>query len=349
MSVQQSRQTSLSPAEAGQVTPQRIVEMAWGFGPPMVIAAAVRTQIFDVLEAGPKTIQETAAATGASPRGLRAVMDALVGIGLLKRQAEQYALTPESAAFLVSSKPSYYGGFVAHLAGQILPNWLELSEIIKTGQPSTNLENEAGGADFFSKFVEDLLVVNYPAARALADAMAGPLGAGGAAKVLDIAAGAGVWGIALAEKVPNVQVTAVDWAPVTEVAKRVAKRHNVGERYRTVTGDILEADFGSGYRVATLGHILHSEGEPRSRRLLRKVRDALAPGGTIAIAEFTPNDDRTGGTIPLLFGVNMLVHTKEGDVFTFKQLAGWLTDAGFVNVRQLEVPGPSPLILAEKR
>src|SRR6202035_1179603 len=103
-----------------------------------------------------------------------------------------------------------------------------------TGQPSTHLENEAGGSEFFLKFVEDLFVLNYPAARALADAMAGPLGAAGATKVLDIAAGAGVWGIALAEKLPSVQVTAVDWASVTELAKRVAKRHHVGERYRTI-------------------------------------------------------------------------------------------------------------------
>lgn len=115
------------------------------------------------------------------------------------------------------------------------------------------------------------------------------------------------------------------------------------------SGDLHEVDFGSGYRLATLGHILHSEGEARGRRLLRKVYDALAPGGTIAIAEFMPSDDRTGGPMPLLFGVNMLVHTTAGDVFTFRQISGWLSETGYVNVRPLEVPAPSPLVLADKR
>jgi hypothetical protein len=81
---------------------------------------------------------------------------------------------------------------------------------------------------------------------------------------------------------------------------------------------------------------------------VQKVHQALTQRGTIAIAEFTPNDDRTGAPIPLLFGVNMLVHTQNGDVFTFKEIARWLSDAGFTNVRTLEVPAPSPLILADK-
>ena len=85
-------------------------------------------------------------------------------------------------------------------------------------------------------------------------------------------------------------------------------------------GDLLEADFGAGYQAATLGHILHSEGERRSRALLKKVFAALAPGGVVAIAEMVPNEDRTGPAMPLIFAVNMLVHTDEGDTFTFGEI-----------------------------
>jgi len=349
MSNQHSQQASGKADQSGQVTPRRIMELAWGFGPPIVIDAAIRTRIFDTLDSGPKTIKETAAATGAAPRAVRAIMDALVGIGLLERRAEQYALAPDSAKFLVSTKPSFHGGLISHLTQQAIPKWLDLPKIAKTGSPSQALNQEDGGAAYFRTFVEALFAMNYSAACALADAMAGTIGSAQPAKVLDIAAGSGVWGIALAEKFPNVQVTAVDWPTVAEIAKTVAARHHVSDRYRTIAGDVLEADFGSGYRLATLGHILHSEGEARSRKLVQKVHQALAPGGAIAIAEFTPNDDRTGSPIALLFGVNMLVHTQNGDVFTFKQLSGWLTEAGFVNPRLLDAPGPSPLILADKR
>ncbi len=103
-----------------------------------------------------------------------------------------------------------------------------------------------------------------------------------------------------------------------------------------------------GHNVATLGHILHSEGEERSRALLRKTYDALAPGGTIAIAEFLVNDDRTGPPNGLIFAVNMLVATEHGDTYSFSEITRWLAQAGFENVRTLDSPGPSPLILANR-
>jgi hypothetical protein len=111
---------------------------------------------------------------------------------------------------------------------------------------------------------------------------------------------------------------------------------------------LSSADFGSGHNVATLGHILHSEGETRSRSLLRKVYEALAPGGTIAIAEFLVNEDRTGPAGSLFFAANMLVNTDEGDTFSFGEIRDWLTEAGFTDARLLEAPGPSPLVLATK-
>jgi len=111
---------------------------------------------------------------------------------------------------------------------------------------------------------------------------------------------------------------------------------------------LLQADFGDGYDVATLGHILHSEGEERSRQLLKKSLRALKPGGAIAIAEWLVNDDRTKPLPSLMFAVQMLVNTEKGDTFSFNEIKTWLEEAGFKKVRKLEAPGPSPLILATK-
>ena len=133
-----------------------------------------------------------------------------------------------------------------------------------------------------------------------------------------------------------------------EVTKQVARRQGVGDRLRTVAGDLLEADFGVGHHVATMGHVLHSEGRDRSRQLLRKTFAALAPGGTVVISEFMPNDGRTGPPTPLIFAVNMLVHTEAGDTFTFAEMAAWLLEAGFRKPRLLEAPAPSPLLLATR-
>jgi hypothetical protein len=110
----------------------------------------------------------------------------------------------------------------------------------------------------------------------------------------------------------------------------------------------LEADFGKDYEIATLGHILHSEGEERSRQLLKKTFDALKSGGTIAIGEWLVNDERTEPLPSLMFAVNMLVNTEKGDTFSFNEIKSWLEEAGFKKVRKLAAPGPSPLILATK-
>ena len=166
--------------------------------------------------------------------------------------------------------------------------------------------------------------------------------------MLDLAAGSGVWGIALAQSSGRVAVTAVDWGDVLPVTEKMVARFGLSERFSFVAGDLMEADFGHGHNVATLGHILHSEGEARSRTLLKKTFDALAPGGTIAIAEFLVNQDRTGPAVSLFFAANMLVNTDQGDTFSFEEIASWLKDAGFTNARLLDAPGPSPLVLATK-
>jgi hypothetical protein len=80
---------------------------------------------------------------------------------------------------------------------------------------------------------------------------------------------------------------------VLEVTRRFANERGLADRFSYVAGDFGIADFGSGFDIAILGHILHSEGETRSRALLRKTFEALVPGGTIAIAEFLVNADRT--------------------------------------------------------
>jgi hypothetical protein len=50
----------------------------------------------------------------------------------------------------------------------------------------------------------------------------------------------------------------------------------------------------------------------------------------------------------LIFAVNMLVNTDEGDTFTFAEMSASLKEAGYVNPRLLDVPSVSPLILADK-
>ena len=339
----------MAPAGKPSVTPERILQCTWGYMPPLIMEAAIRHRVFDVLDGGPKNIEELHKETGASVRGLRAITNALVGMEFLAKDGQgRLSLTPESAEFLVSSKPGFYGGILRHSSQQLIPKWLRLNEIVETGVPAAEAVNQEGpGSEFFQQFVADIFPMSYPSAQNLARHV-NLKGAGHPARVLDLAAGSGVWGIAQAQSAGQVRVTAVDWPAVIPATKKMVARFGLADRFSFVEGDLLKAEFGSGYTLATLGHILHSEGEERSKALLARVFAALASGGTIAIAEFLVNTDRIGPLNGVFFAVNMLVNTDHGDTFSFEEISGWLWDAGFVNPRTLESPGPSPLILATK-
>jgi len=330
------------------VTPERIYQFAFGYAVPLILEAAIRHHVFDVLDRGPKPLHQIHLDTGASERGLSAILNALVGFEFLNKDAQGiYSLTAESSAFLVTTKPGFQGGLIRHTSEQLLPKWLNLNEIVRTGKPAGAVNEEETGGEFFKSFVTDIFPMSYHVAQELAQhldlsARVEPV------SVLDLAAGSGVWGIALAQSSANVRVTAVDWPEVLPVTLATVTRFGLAGRFSFSAGDLQEADFGSGHQVATLGHILHSQGMELSKQLLQRTFDALAPGGTIAIAEFLVNAQRTGPLNGLIFAVNMLVNTDHGDTFSFEEISGWLHEAGFVNASSLATHGPSPLILAMK-
>jgi len=331
-----------------RVTPERLMQFGFAYPPPLIIGAAVSNKVFDTLGSGAKTVEQVVKETGASERGLRTIMNALVGLDLLKKDRQgKYSLTPESAAFLLSDKPGTLAGFFHLILPQHISKWLRLTDIVRDGRPDKAVNEETEGTKFFTDLVENIIPMSYAGAQALA----GHLKVAKVKhqmRVLDLAAGSGIWGIALAQKSPAVHVTAVDWSGMIPTTRRITQKFGVADRFDYVEGDLLEANFGNGYDIATLGHILHSEGRERSRKLLEKTFRALKSGSTIAIAEWLVNDERTGPPPSLMFAVQMLVNTEKGDTFSFNEIKRWLEDVGFKRVRKFEAPGPSPLILATK-
>jgi len=326
----------MSASSNPAVRPDRIMEMIWGYAPPMILATAVHNKVFDLLDAGPKTVDELAKASGNSARGLRAIMNALVGFQFLSKTPDgRYALTPESAAFLVSSKPGYLGKFVEFSGLKSIQTWLPLPEIVRTGKPNTAINQQDAGESFFQDLVEPIFAMSYPATQVAGQAL-GLANAKTPVKILDIGAGSGVWGIGLAQQSPQVSVTAQDMPGVLEVTRRMVARFNLADRFSYLPGDFHNVDFGTGYNLVTI------------RQLLKKTAAALAPKGTVVISEFLVNQDRSGPPMPLIFAVNMLAHTENGDTFSFEEIGGWLKEAGLVNARKIEPGGPVGLVLADR-
>jgi len=184
-----------------------------------------------------------------------------------------------------------------------------------------------------------------PAARAIADLV----GAGsGALKVLDIAAGHGLFGITIAQRNPLAQIVAVDWPAVLAVASEHAHAVQVQDRYRTLPGDAFKVDFPEGFDVALVTNFLHHFDPPTCVMFLRKVHAALAPGGRVVVLEFVPNPDRVSPPVPARFSLAMLAGTPSGDAYTFTELQQQLEEAGFRDVSAHALPTPETVLLARK-
>ena len=148
-------------------------------------------------------------------------------------------------------------------------------------------------------------------------------------KILDIAAGHGVFGIAFARNNKQAEITAVDWQAVLEVAKENAQKAGVSDRYRTIPGSAFDVDFGTGYDLVLLTNFLHHFDPPTNETLLRKVRAALADGGRAVTLEFVPNEDRVTPPDAAGFSMMMLTGTPNGDAYTFSELERMFANAGF--------------------
>ena len=153
-----------------QVTPERLMELSFAYAPPLIISAAAANKVFDTLENGAKVAEEVAKKTGASPRALRILMNALVALHLLKKDRRgRYSLTPESAAFLNSKRPGSHAGFFGTIAPQLISRWLRLTDIVREGRPAVAVNQETEGTEFFSQLVENIIPMSYPAAQKLGD------------------------------------------------------------------------------------------------------------------------------------------------------------------------------------
>lgn len=312
----------------------------------LTLIAAIELDLFTLISKGNKTADAVAKALNAPKRGVERLLDALVGMGYLTRRGAQLALTPVAEIFLVSTKHTFIGA-MADESRITLPGWMKLGEVIRTGKPIEQVDT-AQGREFFPRLVRAIFPMSYNAARSLVAGIP-------AAKlkkvrsILDVAAGSGAWSLPFAQELPEVRVTAVDYPEVTAVTRQYAQDFGLADRYSYLEGDLRQLDFGNQqHDLVILGHIIHTEGEKWGKTLVAKCYKALKPGGVLAIAEMIPNDTRTGPVFPLLFGLNMILHTAEGDVFTMAQYKQWLKQAGFKTVKTIEAESPSPLILATR-
>ncbi len=321
--------------------------LLWGGWGTLAAGAAVELDLFTIIHRGKTTAAEIAAEAKTHESSTRRLLDAMVALKYLTRKKDRYALAPASATYLARSSDLYMEGGGKFASGHLM-GWTELAQAVKTGAPVITDEPGARG-QFFSMLVRCIFPPGYVAATAAVNSL-DRTARERIRKILDVAGGAAAWSIPFVQAIAGARATLLDLPQVTPVAREYAAKFGVADRFEFMEGDLHQVHLDdSGYDLITLGHVIHSEGREDGVKLIERCFRALADRGMLLIGEFVPNDNRTGPPIAMLFGLNMLLHTPVGDVFTMKEYREWLKGAGFRSIKTIRTPSAvSPLILARK-
>ncbi len=299
---------------------KKLRELWGGFRAARVLLVANNYRIFNQLTK-PQSAREVSKKVNTDLRATEILLDALTGLGLLKKQNGKYSNTPLSDKFLVSGGPYYHGDILRH-ADVLWKNWSGLDEVLKTGKPYHKWHNQEafilGMHNIASLKVKDVIK---------------KIGLKGIKTALDLGGGPGTYSIEMAKK--GVEVTLFDRPETIKIARRVIKdsRFKIQDSIRFIQGDFLEDDFGRDYDLILISQVLHAYSEKDSIKVIRKCRRALNQGGRIVIQEFFINEQRTAPVQSALFSVNMLVNTEGGRCYTPEELKGWLKNAGFKDIK----------------
>src|SRR5262245_40549939 len=339
----------MATGAASKPSPELIFSTLIAYQNAYTLKAAIDLDLFTAIAEGASDSAALAKRIDAAERGVRILADGLTVQGFLRKENGKYSLSPESALFLDKRSPAYTGGMAEFLVSdENIRNFSQFTDCVRKGGTVSNIGDN-------SKPVDHRWVTFAKAMGSMAGPVAGALSqmvnANPAAeiKVLDIAAGHGMYGITVAKNNPRVQVTAVDWPAVLDVAKENAQKAGVSDRYSVRPGSAFDTDLGSGYDYVFITNFLHHFDIPTNDKLLRRFHAALKPGGKAVTVEFVPDENRVTPPIAAAFSMVMLINTDAGDAYTFAEYEKMCRNAGFRNtVLQAPPELPQRLVIAEK-
>jgi 2-polyprenyl-3-methyl-5-hydroxy-6-metoxy-1,4-benzoquinol methylase len=331
----------------GPPNPALVFDVLLAYQRTAALKAAVDLDVFRAVSKGPQDAASIARHCSASERGIRILCDFLCIHGILVKENGRYRHSPTSAAFLDPNSPSSLASIAQFLSNKTMREpFDQLEEVVRTGRTVMSGEGSVEPENpVWVQFAESMAPMMAP--------LAAPLGAvvlegrTGPMRVLDIAAGHGLFGIEVAKQNPQARVTGLDWAPVLRVALENARKAGVQDRYDMLPGSAFEVNFGGPYDVVLLTNFLHHFDIPTCVDLLKKVRSATRPGGRVAALEFVPNEDRISPPIPAAFSLSMLATTATGDAYTLSELTSMYRDAGFSGITSHPIDkSPHTIVMA---
>ena len=338
-----------APPAPAPPTPDAFMGTLTAYQRSAALKGALDLDLFTAIGGGRETAATLAARCDASPRGIRILCDYLTVAGFLIKSGDRYALTADSAHFLDRRSPACVAAAADFVyAPELREAFADVAAAVRRG--GTVLASAGTVAPehpVWVRFARAMAPLMSVAAEAVVDVVgvdpARPL------RVLDVAAGHGLFGIAFARRHPRAAITALDWSPVLEVARENAHAAGLDGRYRTIAGSAFEADLGGPYDLVLIPNFLHHFDPSTCGRFLTRVREALAPSGRAVTVEFVPDEDRVSPPHAAMFSLVMLCSTPAGDAYTFAELDTMFHRAGLTG-SELRVPGPGgPQVIISQR
>lgn len=312
------------------------------------LKAAIELKLFTHLGDDSLSAAAIAEHCGADPRGMRILCDYLTIMGFLTKSEEAYSATPTSAVFLNENSPAYMGdtaGFIA--SGEIMDTFRDVAGAVRKGGTllpdggTTKVDHE-----LWVEFARSMTAMMRPPAQFIAELLAQRT-ATPPSRVLDIAAGHGVFGITVAQQFSEAEIVAHDFEAVLAVAHENAEAAGVAQRYTLLPGDARSTPWEGRFDVVLLTNFLHHFDEATCTAILEKVQACLNPGGCVVTLEFIPNEDRVTPAESAVFALTMLTSTASGDAYTFREFERMFKAAGISQNELIDVPhSPQQLILS---
>lgn len=333
-----------------QLTPDKILQTGMGFWGSKTLLSAIELGVFTVLTGGSLDSESLCTRLGLHPRAARDFFDALVSMGFLDRRDGLYSNSPESDLFLDRAKPSYIGGILEMANNRLYGFWANLTEALRTGQ----LQNEAkSGGNFFAAIYSDpdrlrsFLCAMTALSSTTAQAIAEKFPWSDYRTFADIGSAQGGLAVRVALAHPHLTGLGFDIPVVQSVFEEYVESHSLCDRLRFCPGDFFEDPLPAA-EVFVLGHILHDWSLDDKRGLLRRVHDALPPGGACIVIDALIDDARRENTFGLLMSLNMLIETDAGFDYTGSDCSSWMREAGFSRTRVEHLAGPDSMVVAIK-
>ena len=257
------------PSGATPPTPERIFQTLNAYVATAALRGAIELNLFTAIAEGATTVPAIAARCQASERGTRVLCDYLVIAGFLTKDNSTYGLAPDSAIFLNQHSPAYLGSITRFLnSPHVVGAFRDVAATVRQG---TTLMDGDGSMNpdhpMWVDFARSMIPMMFMAAEEIAQLVGAAQGA--KCRVLDIAAGHGIFGVAIAKHNPNAEITAVDWQNVLTVAQETAQQFGVADRYHTLPGSAFELDYGTGYDLVLFTNFFHHFDAPTCEMLMK--------------------------------------------------------------------------------